>query len=142
MLRWHEVKAMQDAGMEFGSHTCSHPSLPYIPLIEAAEEIERSKKTLEDQIKQPIAHFCYPNPAGRLNYNETLSSLLQQSGFETSVTSRTGYVDMPGNPYEMKRKGIYRIHSRLSAFYWHLEAEAITKWRYDCLIKNSARGYV
>lgn len=130
MLRWSEIREMRDAGMEFGSHTRSHPSLPYIPLIEAKDEIALSKATLEEALDQPVVHFCYPNPGGRLNFNETLSEALRASGFETSVTSQSGYVAMPGSAYEMKRKKIYRGHSPLSAFYWNIEEEAIRKRQY------------
>ena len=131
MLRWHEVREMRDAGMEFGSHTCSHPSLPFIPLDEAKDEIVLSKKALEDAIGEAVVHFCYPNPSGRLNFNATLSEILRTSGFETSVNSESGYVEIPGSPYEMKRKGIYSIHRRLSAFYCHLEEEAIKERRHE-----------
>ena len=62
MLRWEEVKQMRRAGMEFGSHTCSHPSLPYIPFNEARDEIVLSKQSLENVLDEPVVHFCYPNP--------------------------------------------------------------------------------
>lgn len=130
MLRWEEVKQMQHAGMEFGSHTCSHPSLPYIPFSEARDEIVLSKQAIENALDQPADHFCYPNPGDQPNFNEDLSALLKANGFRTSVTSQSGYARFGGSLFEMKRKGIYNPHSDLAVFHFHLENEAIyDRWR-------------
>lgn len=124
MLRWQEVKELRDAGMEIGAHTRSHPSLPYIPALEAEDEVKGSKSALESVLGEPVVHFCYPNPAGRPNFNKALSASLRASGFTTSVTSQTGYVNMGESLFEMRRIGIYRVHSWLPAFYCRLTDKA------------------
>lgn len=127
MLRWHEVTEMRAAGMEFGSHTRSHPSLPYIPKQEAEDEIVGSKLALERALGEPMRHFCYPNPSGRPNFNDELSALLRASGFMTSVTSQSGYVTMGESLFSMHRIGIYRAHGPLPAFYFRLNDRALDR---------------
>jgi peptidoglycan/xylan/chitin deacetylase (PgdA/CDA1 family) len=127
MLRWHQVEEMRDAGMAFGSHTRSHPSLPYVPRQEAEDEIVGSKRVLERTLGEPVLHFCYPNPAGRPNFNDELSALLRANGFKTSVTSQSGYVNMGESLFSMHRIGIYRSHSRLPAFYFRLNDRALAR---------------
>jgi peptidoglycan/xylan/chitin deacetylase (PgdA/CDA1 family) len=139
MLRWSEVREMRDAGMEFGSHTCSHPSLPYIPLDEARDEIALSKARLEEAIDASVLHFCYPNPAGRVNFNETLDQIVISCGYQTSATSQDGYVQIPGSPYDMNRKGVYGNFSGLAAFYCRLEEDTLNK-RPDTSIRRPVDG--
>lgn len=127
MLRWHEVTEMRDAGMEFGSHTRSHPSLPYVPREEAEEEIIGSKQRLERALGEPVQHFCYPNPAGRPNFNDELTALLRTSGFRTSVTSQSGYVTLGESLFNMHRIGIYQAHSWLPAFHFRLNERGLVR---------------
>ena len=127
MLRWHEVAEMRDAGMAFGSHTRSHPSLPYVPRQEAEEEIAGSKQRLERALGEPVQHFCYPNPAGRPNFNDELTALLRAYGFRTSVTSQSGYVTLGESLFNMHRIGIYKAHSRLPAFYFRLNERGLAR---------------
>jgi len=125
MLNWEQVREMQRGGMTFGSHTLSHPSLPYIPEEEAWQEISRSKAIIEQQLDAPVLHFCYPNPTGKKNFNQRLRSMLRKAGYESAVTSQNGYVVPGDDTLEMRRKGINRGHGTLPDFYFQIEEEAI-----------------
>jgi peptidoglycan/xylan/chitin deacetylase (PgdA/CDA1 family) len=59
-LDWREVKEMQAQGVEFGSHTLTHPMLSQVSHEVARREILRSKQELEDRLGARIAFFCYP----------------------------------------------------------------------------------
>lgn len=46
-LSWDQVKAMARAGMQFGSHTVSHPNLLKLSLRDALEEMTESRAAIE-----------------------------------------------------------------------------------------------
>jgi len=119
MLTWKDIWEMRAAGMEFGSHTLSHPSLPFISLEEADREVRSSKHMLERALDTPIDHFSYPNPGDYPNFNKTLKELLQEAGYLSAATSLPGHIRTGDDPWSLKRKGIYRTYSNLANFnFW------------------------
>lgn len=60
MLMWEEIREMLDNGIEFGSHTLTHPNLPRISLKQAEKEIALSKEIMEKMLGRTIESFCYP----------------------------------------------------------------------------------
>jgi peptidoglycan/xylan/chitin deacetylase (PgdA/CDA1 family) len=61
MLSASQVRQMHAAGIDFGSHTRSHPpDLVELPLAAADGEIRRSREEIEDVIQAPVQHFSYP----------------------------------------------------------------------------------
>ncbi len=143
MLNWDDVRTMCRAGMSFGSHTLSHPSLPHIPLDEAKKEIIESRESLSARLGKEISHFSYPNPGNHLNFSTELKQILKNAGYRSATTSMQGYVSHGYDPFELKRKGIYRAYSNLPDFYFLIKKEAIlqrlnsfvgTKW-----LKSSQR---
>jgi peptidoglycan/xylan/chitin deacetylase (PgdA/CDA1 family) len=102
MLNWSQIREMQSFGVDFGSHTVTHPILSRIPRHEMLTEIRESKQHLEEQLRVPITSFAYPN--GRANdYNEDVKSALRESGYCFAVTTRLGINAPLGNPFELKR---------------------------------------
>lgn len=119
MLTWKDVHEMRAQGMEIGSHTLSHPSLPFISLDEADKEIRQSKDMLERALDAPVEHFSYPNPGDYLNFNKTLKALLEEAGYLSAATSVPGHVHRGDDPWALRRKGIYRTYSNLASFnFW------------------------
>jgi peptidoglycan/xylan/chitin deacetylase (PgdA/CDA1 family) len=57
---WPELVEMQRAGMTVGSHTRQHASLPAETPAEIANELEGSKRMLEQRLRRPVVHFAYP----------------------------------------------------------------------------------
>jgi peptidoglycan/xylan/chitin deacetylase (PgdA/CDA1 family) len=125
MLNWNEVREMRKAGISFGAHTASHPSLPHIPLEEARKEILESKNVLESQLDEPIKHFSYPNPGDRINFNGELKGMLQSAGYNSATTSEPGYIKPGDDFFQLNRKGIYNLFSKLPDFYFWIEKEII-----------------
>lgn len=58
-MTWGEIKALQDAGHEIGSHTMSHPVLAEVSRQEAAEQIFRSREVLATRLGE-VRHFAWP----------------------------------------------------------------------------------
>ena len=60
-LDWDQVRAMAAAGLEIGSHGCSHRILTRLPAEAANEELVRSKAEIEHRVGGKVEHFAFPN---------------------------------------------------------------------------------
>jgi peptidoglycan/xylan/chitin deacetylase (PgdA/CDA1 family) len=60
-LSWSAVRDMAATGLvSFGSHTHGHLLLDRLPAAEAADELDRSRRLIEDKAQVPAHHFAYP----------------------------------------------------------------------------------
>ncbi len=88
-MTWDEVIKVSKDSVEIGSHTLSHPVLTNIDIAEAKEEIEQSKKSIEEQTGFEAKVFCYPH--GRLSdYNQQISDLAAKAGYQGAVVAHDG----------------------------------------------------
>ncbi len=98
-LSWDMVKEMHRAGMEFGSHTYSHPDLSGRDDDFLVFEILGSKEAIEERIGEPVRFFAYP--AGR--YDGNTIKILQEANFWAAVTTQHGWDQFFNGRYEMTR---------------------------------------
>lgn len=59
-MTWQQVGDMATAGMEFGSHTVTHPVLPHTSDEDLAWGLAWSRRTLEQHLQRDCKVFCYP----------------------------------------------------------------------------------
>ena len=82
---------MSGYGVEFGSHTYSHPNLAKIDLNQAKEELVISKEMIESQIKKEVKFLAYP--WGQLNYfNPKIISIVSQIGYDLACSTLWGKI--------------------------------------------------
>lgn len=60
LMNWEQVKELADAGIEFGSHTVSHPDLCALKPAEIERELAESSREIEKRTSRKVEHFCYP----------------------------------------------------------------------------------
>ena len=60
LLNREQLQQWLAAGMEIGSHSCSHPKLQDLDDESACREIADSRDQLGKMFGVPIEHFCYP----------------------------------------------------------------------------------
>lgn len=103
-LTWQEVKIMHQAGIEFGSHSKSHAILSRVPEQQLFDELEGSKKIIENAIQQNITSFCYPNGQPE-DYSDNVMKALKIAGYRCAVTTIRGLNPPPdkAQPFELKR---------------------------------------
>lgn len=100
ILSWNEIKKMDKNGIDFGGHTVNHPILTNIPIDEAKWEIRESKNRIEEVLGYPVTTFSYPNG----DFNNDISSLVKNSGFNCSVSVNPGVVNNSVNElYQINR---------------------------------------
>ena len=86
LMSGEEMRAWVDAGMEVGSHTCSHADLNQLSLAEARHELLQSKNDLEKLLQKPVTQFCYPYG----HFSPEHEALVSQAGYEAATTTHRG----------------------------------------------------
>jgi len=105
-MNWEEVREAARNGITFGSHTKTHPILSKIEDSEQIrDEIEVSKRRIEQELQQPCIHFCYPN--GRMSdIGPAALEWIKKMGFVTAVTTERGLNYSKQDPFLLRRLGI------------------------------------
>lgn len=88
-LNWEQLKEIRRGGMTIGSHTHGHIHLGQATRDEVADELNRSKQILEEQLNSPVRHFAYPWGQRRHIGVETIP-LLQQLDYESACSTLWG----------------------------------------------------
>lgn len=71
------LRELHRLGFEIGSHSRTHPDLSRLPLSEARDEIEGSRRDLEDLLGTPVETFCYPYGA----FSKSAIGLVREAGY-------------------------------------------------------------
>lgn len=103
-LDWREVKAMQERGIEFGSHTITHPMLSHVSPDVARREIGESKRMLEDRLGTAVPYFCYP----RGDLNEAVKRIVREEGYRAACSTLPGLNRTGTDLFELRRTYISR----------------------------------
>jgi peptidoglycan/xylan/chitin deacetylase (PgdA/CDA1 family) len=103
-LSWDQVEEMHTHGIEFGSHTLTHPMLSQMPLDLARREIADSKRLIEDKLGAPAPLFCYP----RGDFNEAVKRVVGDEGYLAACTTLPGDNDSKTDPFALRRTYISR----------------------------------
>lgn len=84
-LSWEQLAELAKHPLvQIGAHTVTHPSLPQLSENEAGDEIERSKRILEERLGVQVAHFAYPfGNSGAREFR-----LARELKFKTAVTTK------------------------------------------------------
>lgn len=99
MLSWKEIREMSEGGIEFGAHTLSHPILTNIPWEKATEEIEMSKREIEEKLGKRVVSFAYPSGI----YDRKIAKLVRKAGFLCAVTTDMEEITPSSDPYQLGR---------------------------------------
>lgn len=91
-MTWREVREYHELGIEFGSHTVSHPDLRSLGPEEIDYEVCFSKESIEDQLGAAVRTFAYPFafPEEDRSFVRFLEDLLKSHGFESAVSTILG----------------------------------------------------
>ena len=91
-LKSAEVQELARHGVEFGSHTVSHPRLVELSRGELDRELAESKCHVEDVIGAPVGLFSYPYrfPQEDTNFQRFLRERLAANGYFAGVTTVLG----------------------------------------------------
>lgn len=84
MLTWEEVIEMNNNGIDFGSHGCSHRIMPALTDAEIERELIESKRIIEEKLGREINLFAYPNG----DYSNHIRDLVLNSGYICALATK------------------------------------------------------
>ncbi|MGQ9630365.1 MAG: polysaccharide deacetylase family protein [bacterium] len=106
LLSAGEIEEMERNGIEFGSHSLTHPRLNRVTPEELRKEICASKALIEGLLDQPVRFFSYPYG----NHNDEVKRLLRDCGYRGAVSTIPGMNDFArGDPLNIKRVEIKNL---------------------------------
>lgn len=121
-LNWDEVREMQAAGMNFGSHTHNHEVLSGLTLEQQCSELIESRTILERELGRTIDILAYP--VGRpYTFNGDTQQALERAGYRAAF-SFYGGVNLAGgmNRFDIRRvdchsasTALFRLQTTLAA---------------------------
>lgn len=104
MLTWAQIREMLDNGMSFGTHGATHRPLGSLGRDELRQELEHSKRQLEDRIASPVVGLSLPHGSIHRDYK----SVAREVGYKIGCTSQPGF-NMPGcDPFYLGRMSVRR----------------------------------
>jgi peptidoglycan/xylan/chitin deacetylase (PgdA/CDA1 family) len=91
-LTWSEARELRAAGIEFGSHTDTHPELYRLSQAEIQRELWVSRQKIETRLGEPVRSFSYPYafPEADSTFRARLRTMLAEGGYENGVSTIVG----------------------------------------------------
>jgi peptidoglycan/xylan/chitin deacetylase (PgdA/CDA1 family) len=104
-LTWDQVRELRKAGIEFGSHTVTHPQLKSVTAENVKYEVRSSKDTIEQELGCPVTSFAYPYafPETDPVFTRTLRGMLEEAGYENGVSTIIGTADRTSERFFLER---------------------------------------
>lgn len=116
-MTWDQVREMANSGIEFGSHTLSHPILSKLDDRQLESELSDSRRIIEDQINQSCQVIAYP-VGGREEYDQRTREGARKAGYSLGISYQTG-TNIVGamENYDIRRLHVetYIDHPRFAA---------------------------
>ena len=96
IMTWAQLRELADAGWSIQSHGCSHFPVGILAKEYLADDLRRSKQTIEDHVGREVTGFAYPfGVSDRLDAEFDLEEILRSSGYRYAVTANGGWFTTP-----------------------------------------------
>ena len=111
-MTWNQLREMEAAGMEIGSHGVHHRMLARLPRAEMAEELEASARRLAAELARPAPVLAYP-VGGHDAFDDGVADAARAAGFKLacSYISGTSRAD-EGSRFRLRRIPVERSVDR------------------------------
>lgn len=128
-LTWAQVRELRKAGVEFGSHTVSHPQLRNVSAARLRQELSNSKTHIEERLGERVGTFAYPYafPETDRIFVNRVGDVLRENGYEAGVSTVIGRVSQSDSPLFMKR---LPINSHDDTQFFRAKLEGAYDWAY------------
>jgi peptidoglycan/xylan/chitin deacetylase (PgdA/CDA1 family) len=102
-MTWDELRAVAAENVEIGCHSGTHPILSrQLTAAELDQEIQGAKQEMEQHLRFPVLHFCYPNgqPA---DIGDASIQAVRTAGFRSAVTCSQGLNTLQADRFQIRR---------------------------------------
>ncbi len=96
------MRALEDAGMQLGSHTLTHCRLTSSTDAELAEELAESREILASVASRPLPVVAYPYG----DVDERVKQAARAAGYEAALAVNSGPLDLRADPFEIRRQRV------------------------------------
>ncbi len=103
-MGWDQVREMQRSGIEFGSHSVSHPVLSNLEDDALHRELSESRRAIEEQTGAECTVFAYPVGSGA--FDPRVIAATRRAGYKLGVSYASG-VNAIG---DLDRFAVRRLH--------------------------------
>jgi len=114
-LTWDQVRLMKRDGIDFGSHTVTHPFLSRLTREQVKWEVVESKKRIEGELQSPVQYFAYPNGREE-DIGAWNKELLREVGYRAALTTIWGMNYRSTDLMELRRGGPWEEMLALFAY--------------------------
>ncbi|HTF58030.1 MAG TPA: polysaccharide deacetylase family protein [Planctomycetota bacterium] len=115
IMSWDDLKRLRDEGMTIGSHSATHEVLDGLPESRLREEVEGSRRLLQERLGVPVRHFAYPQ--GR--FSPAAEAAVKAGGYDAGWATRKGRPLAPGDVTAIRRAPVSSF-IRGGRFRWEL----------------------
>ncbi|NBW71020.1 MAG: chitin deacetylase, partial [Bacteroidetes bacterium] len=98
-MSWAQIRELQNAGVEIGSQTASHPHMYRLDAAENAAELAKSNDRFLAEIGIRPGLFAYPYG----EYTPEIRDLMREMGFSAAFGQHSGVMHQTQNPFEFPR---------------------------------------
>ena len=102
-----QLRELESAGVELGSHTLTHPRLTRASDADLALELARSREILASLVARPLPVIAYPYG----EVNERVKRAAHAAGYEAGLAVASGPLELRADPYEIRRECIVNVAS-------------------------------
>lgn len=106
-LSWQQVRELQQAGWEIGSHSVSHALPTKLTAEECRDEFEDSKAAIDAEIEGECTALAYPYGL----YDSTVMTLAADAGYEIAFTIDRGPADWTDDAMRVPRQMVVNGNS-------------------------------
>lgn len=98
-MSWTQLRQLDEAGVEIGSHSMSHPHLTRLSDKELECELADSKRLLEDRLGRAVTSFAYPYG----EHDRRVVDRVRAAGYGCAFTTSHFYVSPGVDRYRIPR---------------------------------------
>jgi peptidoglycan/xylan/chitin deacetylase (PgdA/CDA1 family) len=102
-MSWDQVRAMAEAGVDFGGHSATHRILTTLSAGELEREVCETRAVLDRELPSPASTFSYPNG----DWNEQVAAAVARHRFDVAFSMRRGAVASGDRPLGLRRINIF-----------------------------------
>ncbi len=103
IMSWGQIVELNDRGIHFGSHGCSHKPLTQLSNADALEDAINSRRVLNDRLGIEISGYSYPYTTA----DRESRRVVEQAGYKFAVGRRSAKLPRGQDPVYIPRIEIF-----------------------------------
>jgi peptidoglycan/xylan/chitin deacetylase (PgdA/CDA1 family) len=102
LLDERELRAVEEAGWEVGSHTLGHPWLTRASPSRLADELAGSRRVLASIVARPLPVLAYPYG----DVDARVKEAVRAAGYSAALAVNSGPLEIAADPLEIRRQRV------------------------------------